>query len=728
MTCDLKKPSKSIESLMQPGEKQTYLPQELIRLFKMCEPPSGFGPDFIVFNSECRAPLDLTKFKPITLPEKHTENAQRKPGLSLSKRRPNKNQNENPNEVENKQTEVQEFKPEIIESVDVVKQKETFKEKPSKPIAFQPKKQSEPPVSWSEVDLSLGSTPNKQVNNKIENPDKHKPNEKQEPKQVLHNTSSHTNPPSEFKPKKVINHYEGADISIEEPKPSLPPPKTSFAQLVQQEASSSKQNKVSSPNEKQPSKPASKPSVKSSFNPSKSTTVYEGADVSETEPKKKSGKQKKWISFEQIAAMEASQSKPSQTPEDNTPVPQKLKKSAFNPKKAQTYYIGPAVERSFEHQSNFDDQYSEEEEETPKPQAPSNQPPKPSLIDKLIREEEEAKARESSANPPQPEASAPVKHIPRFQPSKAKYAYEGASLDSPKKTDTPSPYTSALKEEEKKSREKKPQQNAPTKKAGKSFSDLIASEQASSKSHMETPAKPATTQNKSTMASFNPSKSSNKPSFAEMMNAELEATKSKASPSHIQSPQISYGAKSTSSSKRTFSDLMNEESQKEATAASSTTVNKKSFSQMLADEQKYSKASPEQQMYVVYDDNLPVAKKQKKKKPQQKVNDESLFWGTVNENKKTVVDDEVEYPSFKSTQRKGKNKGGKKKMNTAEEKVQWLAQILTDEIGEDDWVEFAQALISKPKNEMVRQLTLVTFEQHQANEIANAFFNRFRYA
>ena len=120
--------------------------------------------------------------------------------------------------------------------------------------------------------------------------------------------------------------------------------------------------------------------------------------------------------------------------------------------------------------------------------------------------------------------------------------------------------------------------------------------------------------------------------------------------------------------------------------------------------------------------DVPEVSNVKRKKRGHAVEDEELFWGTAGELVTPVSAMDEEWPTFHKKQASNKPKPAAGKRIT---KAEWLAQKLRDELGDDDWTEFAASIAEKPKPDVVRSLSTITRDRRQATEIADVFFRKF---
>jgi hypothetical protein len=102
--------------------------------------------------------------------------------------------------------------------------------------------------------------------------------------------------------------------------------------------------------------------------------------------------------------------------------------------------------------------------------------------------------------------------------------------------------------------------------------------------------------------------------------------------------------------------------------------------------------------------------------------EDHLFWGTA-EPVAAPASTEEDWPSLDALSQP--SRGGPKGKSDRERKIEWLASALMNEVGGDDWEEFAGSLVQKTRSEMTKFLATVTDDHQQAVLMADAFFRRF---
>lgn len=624
-------------------------PEQIIGFFKIFDPPVGFGSDFDVFVQECQAPLDISSIKSVDLCR-----------MRFSKKKITRNQHRSD---ESKETVKGQDKDACV-----------IKEKLNK---------NEAPVN--------DSSPHEEIDaNKMEE-DKKKP--------------------KEFQPKKSSVHYKAPNVEINLVLDEKPEKKViSFDQIVESELNESEPNdrvEVVTANEND--KRQTKTHL---FQPKKTNTIYEGADIPVDKPKPKTIT-KKVIPFDQIEEVEEASSNTNKNSKSfadimnseisansavkkedtNEPQSKKIFKTKFQPKKAQTFYIGPSINQNEHSINEYIESYEEEEElDIVSKQEEEPKEKKPSVIDLLIAEEEEKKRKASNNNKVIDNSEeTPVQKTIHFNPSRKNNVYDGLKL------------------------------NVTEKQSQKQWidSDKIKPD--------VVPQQPKKRFNpkKTVKQEQQPTRIITGPSFNDLLNQEQKLSEKENKSDNKQYEQgISYGTSNKATKKKTFSQLLNEassqpeESKNKMTTTQTRNIKNKSFNNLIEEEEIKSKSQPKTTTtYEIYNDDLPHEKKNLKQNLKKKqYEDEDLFWGTA-------YDDNKNFPTLNENSKSNVKTNQKK--NSNQSKIEWLAKHLSYELGDYEWDEIAQTLIFKSKTEMIRILSTFTSDQNQAREIANAYFSKF---
>lgn len=406
---------------------------------------------------------------------------------------------------------------------------------------------------------------------------------------------------------------------------------------------------------------------------------------------------------------------------------------------------------------------------------------KPSIVDILIAETIQEKSKEK---PKTNEEEIPVEKEKKplnqgFKPLKATSSYEAPSIEEienfSKQQQKKTTFSEALanqKQDQTKSQNTKAKpsfdelqkreaaKQPPTKKQGSfsnapSFFDILMKEEkkekeiAQSSKTNDISQETETTQKIS--AGFNPKR--NKPetgSFSEMLDKEKKLQKEKQSKSNVNA-QVNVKVNTNTGSKRTgnypsFAQLINDEARIEEQRSTPlpqfgggiTSGKNSSFQQKIADEELKADASTIGDIVNVQGE-LPkkwINKKSnrgKKRGGKSGKTDENseFFWGTADLNDDSDDDQNgQDWPSVQGkkeedTESSSFGFASNSRPTTKDSRVSWLSKVLEDELGEENPWEFAESLVHKSKPEMIRFLSTITFDQQEASNIANRFFQMF---
>lgn len=603
--------------------------------------------------------------------------------------------------------------------------------------SFHPEKLVEPPYNPSQMDTSQSAVETENTTTPF-HPQKlevHETSHKSEPppkknnpfvykapdvdEQVINETHEETTqkeePPAEkqkfvpsFRPqKKNMFVYTAPDVpDLKEEKKEENPKKTiDFAELQksQHEEKETKQDNEPPPKSKfvptfQPKKKNSPfvyvaPDVETQTKPEtddvpQTHTLPPNDHHSAQEPK--SHTNKKTIDFAAIEREQMAEQAPKveEVPEDPTP---KRVVPAFAPRTKASKFQPPTLE----------EQKPNQKQQQPVSDAKPQEPPveKESRFEKLMAEEmEKMKNEQNEAAPIQEEP--PVHSKPSFNPKPAKARYEGPSV-----VDVDKPAT------RKKGRKGKvihlgeigqigvpapmfgdtsgdvTDERPHTKKAGVSFSELMEMDRAKEEAVKREDVSSEQV-HKAFHPTFNPARKA-APRFEDIMNVQNAEEAKESEPA----PSIPSFAGRRASPGMSFQEIMKMEEKEQNRAP-----------------------LPPAPVDVSEVSNV------KRKKRGHAVEDEELFWGTAGELVTPVSAMDEEWPAFHRKQVSNKPKPAVGKRIT---KAEWLAQKLRDELGDDDWTEFAASIADKPKPDVVRSLSTITRDRRQATEIADVFFRKF---
>lgn len=416
---------------------------------------------------------------------------------------------------------------------------------------------------------------------------------------------------------------------------------------------------------------------------------------------------------------------------------------------------------------------SSEKEKKEKEKQKDNIVKKPSIVDILIAETIQEKSKEVPKNDEE-EVPEEKPSIQAFNPIKASASYEAPSIEEiesfSKNQKKKTTFSEALSNQNQNKKSKPSfaelQKNEATKQAqtktqdsfsnAPSFFDILVKEEKKEKQIAQS-AKNNNNANKEEEKStqkvttgFNPKR--NKPetgSFSEMLNKEKQKQKesqSKNSENNVPSTvkvNVRTGSKFTGNYP-SFAQLINDEVRLEEQRSSpipqinSNPMSGKntSFQQKVEDEE-YKMESTAIGDFVSVQGELPKKWINKKRGGRKRggrggnvrTDDNSdFFWGTPNMEDDEKDDDQNDKNNWPSVQDDDSSNFGFGKSRAPQKKdarISWLSKILEEELGEENPWEFAESLVNKTKPEMIRFLSTITFDQQQASNIANRFFQTF---
>lgn len=703
--------------------KNIYCSSELISFFAQYDPPDFLNDNCPVFTPEIQSPLDFTNFVPNMFFSSKPFNENPKiyqPKTGNIDWKPQKIVDFQPTHAkqENSASNQNFFKASSTSSLQNQQNQFEFKpksitEQSDSPPVHTPKQSNE-----SQNQTEITNDTNQAIEPKMHN-NPQQLNNQEIPQPEIHNTTR-----SGFRPQKAQHKYEAPDYLANPPKSENQAQSTkapSFDEIEKEEKSNQQKNKperksyfdslyeeekrnAEKVEPKQPTqeKEIQKQPIKNGgFRPAPARSKFEGVSISEIEAQTKPAKSSKKSAFELLMEEE------------------KAKEQEMKAQKEQ-----------------------------------EKKQPKPSIIDALIEEEKRNKARELQESPPPvpEEKEKPQSH--GFNPKKATTKFEALSIAELERIEQ----EKKKQEQEKKkaqyiessSTSQKPsfnqmqkQENQKKKTTGPSFLDLMQSEQ-QQKIEQEKEQKrleeieQKKEAEKKVSSGFNPkrrtpmSSGNQGNSFAALLNQEKENEAKKA-------PTFGVAPK-RNSNMPSFNELMISERRKEEERAQAPIqhfAQKQSFAQNL-EEAENAKNNEEHQTklgeFVSYQGDKRKKRGGKngnnrggRNAPPQDEKDD-LFWGIAD---KVVHTDPADnqFPSFEDTRQETRTEFGFKEPRRPEkivnDKAKWLARVLEEEIGEDDPYEFAESLINKTKKEMIRFLSTVTIDHHQAIDIADRFFGRF---
>ena len=493
----------------------------------------------------------------------------------------------------------------------------------------------------------------------------------------------------------------------------------SFAEL-QEEAKNEKgrPEEIETPKEEQTKRTTG-------FHPKKAQKVYEGVDLEDqkrmSQKASTSGKsaeqavnaqpRKKVVDFASIEKEQREQEKGHVVEEPNEVV---TKKSvpAFSPWIKPSMFHPPSIEETV---PRVEEKKPVPQPDTVKAGTPKQAAPvkKESIIDKFIAEEEKKMAEEkAAARPVEPEVQQ-SRPKPSFNPKPSHSVYEGPSVEQVDKAPT-----------RKKGRRGKAivigqlgnvtnwgqdfnygddddndeKYVQPKKKTGPSFDELMKEQAMEAATEKREPAEEHV-EKKTRPPAFNP-KRKQAPTFDQIWN-EQQQSSAKDAPPTVSSQSF---APRQRSAVIPFEQLMKLEEEKAAADSE------------IAKPLAPAAIKPKE-----------ASNWQPKRQPKHTEQDEELFWGTVGELVKPRALQDEEWPAFDQPQSNPKPKPKPQPQPSRKRltKEDWLAQTLRDELGDDDWTEFATSIANKQKDDVIRHLSTVTTDRPQAVRIADTFFRRF---